>query len=206
MQQNTPVFPLNTPLLPGCVLPLQIFEPRYLDMVAQCMRTNSGFVIVQLKEGDEVMRSGPKAEVESQVQFFCAGTLAVISDFGQMKNGLLAITALGCERVTLDNPVQQKSGLWVADVDVLAERGVPSGEDFEALCDLLKKLLAHELMENIRGVVEFDSPELVMNYLIMLLPISKYQKQALLETDHLGLRWNGLRECISLLEQRVNGV
>ncbi|WP_044616981.1 LON peptidase substrate-binding domain-containing protein [Gynuella sunshinyii] len=203
-KQNTPLFPLHTPLLPGCALPLQIFEPRYLDMVSQCMRSGSGFVVVLLSEGREVQEPSSQRKAGA-VPFFGTGTLATISDFGQMKNGLLAITALGQERVKISDAEQLKSGLWCGDIEVLEQRGAPSEEDLEALCDLLGKLLAHELMANIRDMVEFSSAELVMNYLIMLMPMPKQQKQALLETDHLGLRWDGLRDCISLLEQKVNG-
>ena len=46
--------PLNTVVFPGEVLPLRIFEPRYLDMVSQCMRTNTGFGACLIKAGREV--------------------------------------------------------------------------------------------------------------------------------------------------------
>ena len=46
-----PVFPLNTPLLPGCKMPLQIFEQRYLDMVSSCMKAGTGFVVALLEPG-----------------------------------------------------------------------------------------------------------------------------------------------------------
>ena len=43
---NLPLFPLNTVLFPGCVLDLQIFEARYLDMISRCMKQGSGFGVV----------------------------------------------------------------------------------------------------------------------------------------------------------------
>ena len=48
-----PVFPLNSPLLPACKMPLQIFEKRYLDMVSQCLRTQTPFVVALLQPGAE---------------------------------------------------------------------------------------------------------------------------------------------------------
>ena len=44
--QDVPIFPLQTILFPGSKLPLRIFEPRYLDMVSHCMRSNKEFGIV----------------------------------------------------------------------------------------------------------------------------------------------------------------
>ena len=48
-----PLFPLKTVLFPGGILPLRIFEPRYLDMVSACLRTDSGFGVVTIHEGNE---------------------------------------------------------------------------------------------------------------------------------------------------------
>ena len=50
-----PLFPLKTVLLPGNTLELKIFETRYLDMVATCMRENSLFGVVLIHNGDETL-------------------------------------------------------------------------------------------------------------------------------------------------------
>ena len=49
-----PLFPLSSALVPYGYMPLQIFEQRYLDMVAACMRTGTGFGVVWLRQGSEV--------------------------------------------------------------------------------------------------------------------------------------------------------
>ena len=49
-----PIFPLGTVLFPGGVLPLKLFEARYLDMAARCMRSNSPFGVCLISEGGEV--------------------------------------------------------------------------------------------------------------------------------------------------------
>ena len=53
--EELPLFPLSAVLLPGGRLPLQIFEPRYLDLVSHCMKTDSGFGIVRITSGHEVI-------------------------------------------------------------------------------------------------------------------------------------------------------
>ena len=54
-QARMPIFPLRTVLFPGGVLPLRIFEPRYVDMVRWCMREQANFGVVLLREGGEVI-------------------------------------------------------------------------------------------------------------------------------------------------------
>ena len=55
--QNIPLFPLHTVLYPHGRMPLQIFEPRYLDLVSECMKTDTGFGVCLIKQGAE---TGPR--------------------------------------------------------------------------------------------------------------------------------------------------
>ena len=52
------LFPLNTILFPGGKLALQIFEPRYLDMIKDCMKREQGFVVALIRDGNEAGKSG----------------------------------------------------------------------------------------------------------------------------------------------------
>ncbi len=195
---KTPIFPLSTPLLPGCVLPLQIFEQRYLSMVSDCMKKGSGFVVTLLKEGTEVERGGQR------VNFADFGCLGTITDFGQKENGLLTIEVTGATRVELSNIEKSEAGLWLGDYKEMPERGVPDEESLEALKLLLSRLLDHEMMQGIQKHVNLESSIEVMNYLIMLLPLPPMQKQGLLETDNLELRWYNLLMAITRLEEKAN--
>ena len=87
-----PLFPLHTLLYPGGLLPLRIFEPRYLDMVSRCMREESGFGVVALTGG---------SDTGAPAQFVDIGTLATIINFDQGEDGLLAIMGLGQRRFTV---------------------------------------------------------------------------------------------------------
>ena len=84
--QTVPLFPLHTVLYPDGQLPLRIFEPRYVDMVSECLKTNSGFGVCLIKQG---------AETGSAATCFNIGTYAEIIDFSRQTNGLLTITIQG---------------------------------------------------------------------------------------------------------------
>ena len=56
-----PLFPLGTALFPGALLPLQLFELRYLQMIGECERQGTGFGVVTLTQGREVHRPGQAA-------------------------------------------------------------------------------------------------------------------------------------------------
>lgn len=206
-----PVFPLNALLLPGCRMPLQIFEKRYLDMVSHCMRTNSEFCVALLRPGaerHEVMTPNTPA-LEKSLPFYSVGTSARIVDFGQRDNGLLAITIEGRQRVILNNAHQESSGLWMADTEVRAEitaadmpnaQGVDAERlDTDAWAPLLEKLL--ELMGlSAQGIDSATlTQEQMMNYLIMLLPLPSPLKQELLETDSHPRRWHVLEGALQLI-------
>jgi len=56
---SLPLFPLGTVLFPGGVLPLRIFEVRYLDMIGKCHKAGAPFGVVSLTEGSEVRVPSP---------------------------------------------------------------------------------------------------------------------------------------------------
>ncbi|MEC8897702.1 MAG: LON peptidase substrate-binding domain-containing protein, partial [Pseudomonadota bacterium] len=89
---NVPLFPLNSIILPGGRIPLQLFEPRYIDMLTRCLKEDRGFVVVLLREG---------AETEARASFYDMGTYVRIIDFQQLDNGLLGITVEGDCKVSV---------------------------------------------------------------------------------------------------------
>jgi len=84
-----PLFPLGTVLFPDGVLPLKLFEARYLDMAARCMRANAPFGVCLIREGGEV---GTPAVPHG------VGAIARITGWDMDKPGLLFITTRGGER------------------------------------------------------------------------------------------------------------
>lgn len=176
---NYPLFPLNTVLFPGCILDLQIFEARYLDMVSACMKRGEGFGVVAILEGEEVG--------EAASRFSALGCEALIRDFQQRPNGLLGIRVEGGRRFRVGRVEVQPNQLTLAEVEWLAEReDVPLLAEHADLAALLAALAEHPLVAGLAmgGVVA--SQQALANQLAYLLPFSTEQKlQVLLQDEPL---------------------
>jgi uncharacterized protein len=168
-----PLFALNTVLFPGGLLPLRIFEPRYLDMVGRCMREGSDFGVVLITSGEEV---GPLAELAA------VGTSARVVDFSQLPDGLLGVMCRGSRRFRLLNHRVQGDGLRLAEVQWLPEHGVDAiKEEHRPLAQILRRVLG-ELGETARHLdADFDDADWVSNRLAEFLPLERSDQQQLLE-------------------------
>jgi hypothetical protein len=164
-----PLFPLKTVLLPGNTLELKIFEPRYLDMIANCMRTSGQFGVVLIHKGEE---TAVEADIHS------VGTSATISDWEHRADGLLGITALGIERFEVLTTRTQGDGLTLAEIKILEDVGKPEiPEQFHYMLDLLDHISAQagRIRSDDQGFSE------ILYQLIYLLPLETTLKQRLLE-------------------------
>lgn len=132
-----PLFPLATVLFPGGLLPLRIFELRYLDMVQQRVRDGLPFGVVALQQGSEVRHAGAPAE-----SFLQVGTLAHVRQLDRPQPGLLHIVCEGGSRFRVQAARQQTNGLWTAEAEPIADDtpvGVP--DDLRPLAQDLQQLL-----------------------------------------------------------------
>jgi len=191
---DLPLFPLNTVLFPGGLLPLQIFEVRYLHMIGQCQRNGTPFGVVALLQGEEVRKpgaDGPGAET-----FHSLGTLARIVNFVAPVPGLMQIQCVGEQRFRTLRHARQPSGLWVADVSCIdPDPPMAIPEDLQVAADKLGSLI--RLLQS-RGVPEADMPfaapyELedctwVANRWSELLPLEPALRQDLLAQESPVLR------------------
>lgn len=171
-----PLLPLNTVLFPGCILDLQIFEARYLDMVSACMRRGEGFGVVALLEGREVG--------EAARRFSTLGCEALIRDFQQRPNGLLGIRVEGGRRMRVGEVGVQADQLTLAEVGWLDEvEDAPLLAEHADLAALLSALAEHPLVAGLSmgGVVA--GQQALANQLAYLLPFSIEQKLQLLQLD-----------------------
>lgn len=119
-----PLFPLGVALFPGGVLPLRIFEVRYLDMIGTCHRQGAPFGVVALTHGSEVQHApsaGPGGQADGEEGFYDVGTLARITSLSRPQPGLLEIRCQGLQRFTLTRREKLKHGLWVGDVRQLPD-------------------------------------------------------------------------------------
>lgn len=188
------LFPLNTVLFPGSILPLQIFEQRYLTMVKDCMKQQTGFVSVLISEGKEV---------GSTPQIYCTGCFVEIIDWEPLPNGLLGISVQAKYRVHLSDSSVRDDGLLLAEISAVKstlDNNPVLPVAFNPLADTLKQLLDHPFAERYKGKVDFNSTSDICYRLAELLPINNKEKQLLLETktaeqmlDMLALHINALQ-------------
>ena len=183
-----PVFPLGLVVLPGTIQTLQIFEPRYLSMVKDCMNSESGFVITL--SNDNV----------SGESFMSQGTFVDIIDFNQLPNGLLGITVKGREKVSIKSIEQVESGLHYASISPIAEPVVDDQAvlaKFPDLINVLSQLKEHPQVKLLPLEIDMLSAESVSYQLAGLIPISPMQKQTLLEAFDSKQRMNILAKLVS---------
>lgn len=189
---HVPLFPLSSTVLPGGRIPLQLFEPRYLDMLAGCMREQRGFVVVLLREGDEV---------GSQAVFYDIGTYVRIVDFQQLDNGLLGITAEGLWKVAVNRSWRAPDGLNLGDAERLPEEpedALPPGHS--ELAAVLRALLRHPVINTLDLSVDFSSAREVGWRLTELLPLDSQEKQRLLEMQDPLERMGRLSSLLDAME------
>jgi len=170
-----PLFPLRTVLYPGGPLPLRIFETRYLDMISRCLKSETPFGVLLIREGAE---SGPATT-------YSTGTLANITDWYQGSDGLLGVTAIGDRRFRLLSSERQADGLNVGDVEILeAEPVVELPAEFQPMAQILAGVLGNlgKLYESLDK--RYEDAGWVSYRFAEILPISVEEKQRYLEIEN----------------------
>lgn len=177
-----PLFPLRLVLFPGAVLGLKVFEARYLDLMAEFLRSGEPFGVVCLRQGAEAGSDPQAVEMEE------VGVLAHVDEVDAEQPGILHVQCTGGPRFRLRAPPAQRSnGLWVAPVQVLppdASRtpGPAMLSTVQALADAIRKL--HEQDRSpFAAPYRLDDAGWVANRWCELLPIALSAKQKLMELD-----------------------
>ena len=192
-----PVFPLGTVLFPGGPLPLRIFEPRYLDMVSDCLRNERPFGVCLIRSGSEV---GDPAEPHR------TGTLARIVDWGRDERGILTIEAVGESRFRLGETRTAPDRLLIGSCEPLEESHVQVPAAFRPLARLARTLTGR-LSERYRHVPAPPGEESAhaatwTGYrLAELLPIPMPHRQNLLELDDPVARLRRIDRVVALMAE-----
>lgn len=187
-----PLFPLRTVLFPGGLLPLRIFETRYVDMVSRCMREGIEFGVLLIRDADSA-ESGPVSALAG------IGTSARIVDFNALPDGLLGLMCRGARRFRLLSHRLQSDGLHVGSVEWLDEPP-PSAltPDHRPLARVLRRVL-RELGDTARHLdADFEDAGWVSNRLAEFLPLERDAQQQLLEQGDAQERMRALAPLIEV--------
>ena len=185
-----PIFPLKTVLYPGGLLPLRVFEQRYMDMVKNCLRDETPFGICVITSGREV---GVPAPFES------IGTLAKILTWDMPQLGILNLVTEGGSRFKVDDREVTDAGLARANVTLLREEDAAAAPEPPAvLVGLLQKLIEKVGAEHFAAGRHFDDANWVSYRLAEILPIKLTVKQKLLEVNDSEVRLRVITEFLRL--------
>lgn len=170
---EVPLFPLHAVLFPGGPLPLRIFEPRYLAMVAECLKTDSEFGVVLITQGGETGEAAASHQV---------GCLARIIDWDQGDDGLLTIRAVGTRRFRVRSRRVARDQLVRAEVELLPEAApVPVPERYRAQAEWVAGVLPR--LEPYAGIQPEDDAGWLAGRLAELMSVKTSQRQTLLEMN-----------------------
>ncbi|MFW6092990.1 MAG: LON peptidase substrate-binding domain-containing protein [Pseudomonadota bacterium] len=173
-----PLFPLHPVLFPGGRLPLQIFEPRYMDMVVRCMRAGEPFGVVLIRKGSDARLSADAPQPDT----FDVGTDAHVVDFNQLANNRLGIVVRGGRKFRIRSRREQDDHLLIGRVEYLPDEPAQGvGEEHQELVDILRELIKHPMIEKLGLDIQFDDARSVGWRLAELLPIEPEIKQSLLK-------------------------
>ena len=188
---DLPLFPLHTVLFPGGLLPLKIFEARYLDMASVCLREQTPFGVCLLKSGAEVAQPDEPAVPEA------VGCLAKIELCDVEAFGMLMVRARGTRRFRLLSHRVEQNGLLVGMAEPLPDDVPLEGGEylarFGACAEVLERIIATIRERDPASVpfaepFRFDDPSWVSNRLAEVLPIALRARQKLMELPDAGAR------------------
>lgn len=174
-----PLFPLQTVLFPDNYLPLRIFEPRYLALIKRCVKDETGFGIIALKSGNEVVQEADNNAIE----LHSIGTLANVTKCEEVSPGILGIWTRGISKFRLETHWTEEDGLEVGQVRFLSsEPIVPIDPDLDRLAvDTFLQLSGTSEKES--AATKDLSQNVVSNRLAHYMPFPLDVKQRILEFD-----------------------
>nr|WP_091907180.1 LON peptidase substrate-binding domain-containing protein [Chitinasiproducens palmae] len=188
--QDLPLFPLGTVLFPDGLLPLRVFEARYLDMTRECLREAKPFGVCLIREGAEVAQAGVDVVPET------VGCLAEIIDCDMQHLGVLLLRTRGTHRFHLNAWRTGADGLLRGDGKLVpADPPVDDPADLHCLppCAAVLRRIVETLGERDTNLpflepFHFDDPCWVGNRLAEVLPLPLGARQKLMALEHAGAR------------------
>ena len=181
---SLPIFPLHSVICPSGLMRLRIFEPRYLDMVKNCLRNKTAFCIVAAVP-EKIVKS------DGNLPFASIGTLMNINNADVTTVGLMMIDCIGQHRIKIHSFTQQTDGLVIGNLsDISNDLEVPIPDDLKIVSSQLQRLI--ESFSN-QGVLpdevpivkpyQYNDASWVSNRWVELLDLPLLEKQRLMQLD-----------------------
>ena len=178
-ETSSALFPLSVNVLPGAYLPLQIFEPRYIDMVSECLANSEGFCIVLFKddENEENKEDLPHHNIATYVE---------IVDFNKLDNGLLGITVQGKYKIRIEDVWKQEDELLLGKIEKINEEddNLSNEPEYLDLWNMVKEITNHPEIKKLNLDLDLNSSISVCYILASVLPLRPQEKQTILEFEN----------------------
>ena len=178
-ETSSALFPLSVNVLPGAYLPLQIFEPRYIDMVSECLANSEGFCIVLFKDEE-------KEENNEFLLYHNIATYVEIVDFNKLDNGLLGITVQGKYKIRIEEAWKQQDELLLGKIEKINEEddNLSNEPEYLDLWNMVKEITNHPEIKKLNLDLDLNSSISVCYILASVLPLKPQEKQTILEFEN----------------------
>lgn len=200
LPETIPIFPLpGALLLPRSNLPLHIFEPRYLQMLDDALKTDHRLI------GMIQPNAGPSGDEAGLMSIGCAGR---ITQFAETEDGRYMLTLTGRSRFRVQREIEGFTPYRRCDVSWDGFERDRGPEDKDPIFDRSKFLKLLSRYFETKGLntdwetLKDADDELLVNSLSMLLEFAPEDKQALLEAPSLSTRRETL---VTLIEFDLHG-
>lgn len=192
-----PMFPLGTALLPGGVLPLHVFEPRYRQLVQDLLAGEPEFGVALIEKGSEVGGGDQRSQ---------AGTVARLVQVAEMPDGRYAIVCVGTRRIRVERWLPDDP-YPVAEVDDWPDESVGPGELDQEIAAALRRVRRVVAMAVELGVSSGAAPDEVSSDPILasyqlcgVAPLGPADRQRLLTAAGPAARLRSLDELLDDVE------
>ena len=196
LPKNIPIFPLsNFIIFPKTTVPLNIFEPRYIEMINDSMKSNKMIGMIQ-----------PKSSNNSQniPELHDVGCLGKITSFRETEDGRFLIELKGLTRFQKVKEIKTEKKYRILEInftkyknDFMDQKENIKFSDLELIFKNLKSLFEKKGFIINWKALEKQSLDEIINALAMASPFSLEEKQVLLEAENLDLRKNKISEILS---------
>ena len=201
--KEIPIFPLsNFIMFPNTTVPLNIFEPRYIDMINDSMKSEKFIGMIQPKSFQNTKNTIP--------DLYKIGCLGKITSFKETESGTFLIELKGVIRFSIINEIRSDKKYRLCEVDynnfetdIENQKENIKFSDLELIFKDLKALFEKKGFIINWKALEKQSLNEIINALSMASPFSLEEKQILLEAKNLDLRKNKIAEILTTYSHDV---